>query len=332
MIQPPPLPASGPLSHSTTPAVEVIDLRVDYGDFTAVESLTFSVPSGEIYGLVGPNGAGKTSTFKVLATLMEPTYGDVFLCGIDIAEKRGRAREVLGYMPDLAPVPSDIQVWEFLDLFAAAYGVGEKDRPDRIDYSLRHVSLQDKRHDYCQNLSRGMKQRLALAKTLLHRPKVMLLDEPASGMDPISRAALRRTLQSLAKEGTTILVSSHIISELSVLCTSIGIMSKGKLIADGKVEDVIRSFSKGHSIALKVLDDPGPALAVLGSCAHVADVQTGTADGAILFHFHGDEDAQAELLAKLVTGGCRVRSFAERQLDLESILLGLDDSETRHGN
>lgn len=310
----------------------MIDLRVDYGDFTAVESLTFSVPGGEIYGLVGPNGAGKTSTFKVLATLMEPTYGDVFLCGIDIAEKRERAREVLGYMPDLAPVPSDIQVWEFLDLFAAAYGIGEHERPERIDFSLRQVSLLDKQNEYCQNLSRGMKQRLALAKTLLHRPKVMLLDEPASGMDPISRAALRRTLQSLAKDGTTILVSSHILSELSALCTSIGIMSKGKLIADGKVEDVIRSFSKGHSIALKVLDDPVAALACLRSCHDVADIQTGTADGAILFHFHGDVDAQADLLEKLVKSGCRVRSFTEKQLDLESILLNLDEGKTNDGN
>ena len=213
------------MSNPVTEAIKMVDLRVDYGDFAAVDSLSLSVPFGEVFGLVGPNGAGKTSSFKVLATLMEPTFGEVFLCGIDIALQPEKARRVLGYMPDLAPVPSDLKCWEFLDLYAAAHGLEEQERHDRITECLQKVDLEDKRQAICSTLSRGMKQRLVLAKTLLHRPKVMLLDEPASGMDPVSRVALRRILKELAAEGTTVIVSSHILSELSDMCTSIGFMA-----------------------------------------------------------------------------------------------------------
>ena len=216
-------------------AVQTVDMRVDYGDFVAVNELCLNVPRGEIYGLIGPNGAGKTSSFKVLATLMEPTYGDVFIGGVDISLQPEEARKHLGYMPDLAPIATDLKVWEFLDLFASAYGLSGKIRRTRIEECLGKVALDDKRNEYCKSLSRGMMQRLVLAKTLLHRPSLFLLDEPASGMDPESRQALRYTVRQLAKDGAAVLLSSHILTELEDMCTMVGMMSRGNLVESGKI-------------------------------------------------------------------------------------------------
>ncbi|MDA0765575.1 MAG: ABC transporter ATP-binding protein, partial [Verrucomicrobia bacterium] len=188
-------------------AIEIRDLRVDYGDFVAVNDVSMSVPYGEVFGLVGPNGAGKTSTFKVLATLMEQTYGEVRLAGMDVLEETGQAREVMGYMPDLAPVPSDLKLWEFLDIHADTHRLGNsRERRVRVNECLEIVKLSEKSGAWCKSLSRGQMQRLVLAKTLLHRPRVLILDEPASGLDPLSRREMRLALQGLAREGATILV------------------------------------------------------------------------------------------------------------------------------
>ena len=302
----------------------MIDLRVDYGDFAAVDSLSLTVPFGEVFGLVGPNGAGKTSSFKVLATLMEPTFGEVFLCGIDIALQPEKARRMLGYMPDLAPVPTDLKCWEFLDLYAAAHGLTENARRTRIRECLQRVDLEDKREAICSSLSRGMKQRLVLAKTLLHRPKVMLLDEPASGMDPVSRAALRRTLKELAEDGTTVLVSSHILSELSDMCTSVGFMAGGKLVDAGKIDDVLaRQGSAERQIKVELLDDESAAAcqqAIEGAVPGAV-----TAVGRVVsFAMDGDGAEQVALLRKLVELGLPVRSFEEKRTSIEDVLLELD--------
>jgi ABC-2 type transport system ATP-binding protein len=196
----------------TAPAIDIRSLRVDYGDFVAVDDLTLTVPPGEVFGLVGPNGAGKTSTFRVLTTLMEPTYGEVILDGVDVLEDLESARRIIGYMPDLAPVPSDLKVWEFLEFHAAAYGLGARaQRRERVAECLEEVALTDQRHKWCKELSRGQTQRVVLAKTLLHRPRVLILDEPASGLDPLARRDLRKALRKLADAGATVFVSSHIL-------------------------------------------------------------------------------------------------------------------------
>ena len=187
-------------------AIEIRDLRVDYGDFVAVRDISLSVPCGEVFGLVGPNGAGKTSTFKVLTTLMEPTYGEVSIAGLDIFEQAEEAREVMGYMPDLAPVPSDLKLWEFLDFHANTHRLGNgKERRAHVDECLELVNLLDKSDSWCKELSRGQTQRLVLAKTLLHRPKVLILDEPASGLDPLSRREMRIIFQDLARQGLSLI-------------------------------------------------------------------------------------------------------------------------------
>ncbi|HMB72569.1 MAG TPA: ABC transporter ATP-binding protein, partial [Gammaproteobacteria bacterium] len=195
---------------TAAPALSIRNLRVDYGDFTAVDDLSLELPGGEIFGLAGPNGAGKTSTIRVLATLLEPTYGEIEVFGHDLFEVPEAVHSLLGYMPDLAPVIPDLKVWEFLDLYAASHGLRGTEKRDRIDACLARVGLADKRNVYGKGLSRGMTQRVVLAKTLLHEPRLLLLDEPASGMDPIARRDLRIILESMAAEGATIIVSSHI--------------------------------------------------------------------------------------------------------------------------
>jgi ABC-2 type transport system ATP-binding protein len=303
--------------------VRTVDLRVDYGDTLAVDGLNLEIDGGEVYGLVGPNGAGKTSSFRVLATLMEPTYGDVWLCGHDIGEHADRARACLGYMPDLAPVASDLRVWEFLDLFAASHGFESRERRERIAECLALVQLEDKRRVYCGRLSRGMKQRLVLAKTLLHRPRVLLLDEPASGMDPVSRAALRDILRALAKGGAAVVVSSHILAELADMCTSVGIMARGRLVDSGKVSGVVERLGRRERrIVLRLLGrapDVSWAAQLLRGSEWVSELSV---DGdCIRFHFAGSGEEQSSLLENLVRSGCRVRSFEERASTIEEVML-----------
>ncbi len=305
-------------------AVETRDLRVDYGERVAVDGLSLSVPPGEVFGLVGPNGAGKTSSFKVLATLMRPTYGDVFIGGIDIALRPEAARRRLGYMPDLAPAASDLKVWEFLDLFAAAHGLGGDAKRQRVGECLERVGLDDRAGAMCKELSRGMTQRLVLAKVLLHRPSLYLLDEPASGMDPTSRAALRETLRSLAAEGASVIVSSHILTELEDMCTMVGFMREGRLVDSGSVADVLarHAGAAGRTLLANVLGDPSPLLQFL-------DEREGTSPGAatpagVEFTLAGGDADQADLLAAMVAAGLRVKSLAERRATMEQVLLDLE--------
>jgi ABC-2 type transport system ATP-binding protein len=312
--------------HPVPFAIQIQDLRVDYGKFVAVDDLTISVPAGEIFGLVGPNGAGKTSTFKVLATLMEPTYGEVRLAGIDIFEQPEAARRVMAYMPDLAPVPSDLKVWEFLDCFAEAHELGNAaQRRERIAECLELVSLGDKTSVFCKTLSRGQTQRLVLAKTLLHRPKVLILDEPASGMDPMSRRQLRLALRHLVGGGATVIVSSHILSELSEMCTSMGVMNRGKLLAAGSVEEVRRVLGRTErTLTLGVLERMEAAVEWLKGREQVAEVQI--AGERLVFRFEGSARDQAQLVADLVQDAFLVHVLEEQRSTFEEILLDVSGS------
>ncbi len=313
------------MSH-TPPAIDIRSLRVDYGNFVAVDDLTLSVPPGEVFGLVGPNGAGKTSTFRVLTTLMEPTYGEVLLAGIDVLEDVENARRIIGYMPDLAPVPYDLKVAEFLEFHAAAYGIGNKAaRRDRVAECLEEVALTDQRDKWCKELSRGQTQRVVLAKTLLHRPRVLILDEPASGLDPLARRDLRNALRRLAANGATVFVSSHILSELAEMCTSLCVMNRGKLLASGTAEQVRQILgSTERTITATLLNRHEEARAWLASqpAVHdpVADAPT------VTFRFLGDDNAQADLMEGLFHLGIRIRSFEEKRSSFEDILVEVAES------
>lgn len=306
---------------TATPAIDVRYLRVDYGNFVAVDDLTLSVPAGEVFGLVGPNGAGKTSTFRVLTTLMEPTYGEVILSGVDILEDIATARRIIGYMPDLAPVPSDLKVWEFLEFHAAAYHLGTRgQRRDRVAECLEEVALTGQRDSWCRELSRGQTQRVVLAKTLLHRPSVLILDEPASGLDPLARRDLRRALRKLADTGATVFVSSHILSELAEMCSSLCVMNRGKLLASGTVEQVREQLgSNERTLTVSVLARPEEAASWLESQKSVHSLQL--SGQQVIFGFTGSDDAQAGLMEGLIQLGIRVRAFEEKRSSFEDILV-----------
>jgi ABC-2 type transport system ATP-binding protein len=313
-----------------TPAVEIRDLRVDYGNFVAVNDLSLTVQGGEVFGIVGPNGAGKSSTFRVLATLNHPTYGEVKLSGLDLFEQTEEARRLLGYMPDMAPVPTDLQAWEFLDLYAHAYGLGNaRQRRDRIAECLEEVHLTDKRHAWCRSLSRGQTQRLVLAKCLLHRPRVLVLDEPASGMDPLSRRDLRMTLRKLAADGAAVLVSSHILSELADMCTSLCVMNQGRILAAGSVDTVRAKLGQtARTLHLVVLESAlERTAAFLQSAPQVSDLlQQGE---RFSFHFTGDAEAQAALLTAAVQQGLPVRALEEQKSSFEDILIQVAEANRK---
>lgn len=299
-------------------------MRVDYGDFVAVDGLSLTVPRGEVYGLIGPNGAGKTSSFKVLATLMEPTYGDVFIGGVDVALKPEQARKKLGYMPDLAPLASDLKVWEFLDLFANAHGIPAAERPQRLTDCLERVALREKSDAYCRDLSRGMMQRLVLAKTLLHEPSLYLLDEPASGMDPASRASLRETLRGLARDGAAVLVSSHILSELEDMCTMVGFMAGGKLVDSGRIDQVIDRHAIDAERQLEATCSGEIASLLTFVEQHPKTTITESTDRRVIFTLRGDSSEQAILLKEMVEAGIPLKTLSEQHASIEKILLDME--------
>ncbi|MFZ9941358.1 MAG: ATP-binding cassette domain-containing protein [Luteolibacter sp.] len=307
--------------NAVSPAIDIRSLRVDYGDFVAVDDLSLSVPVGEVFGLVGPNGAGKTSTFRVLATLMEPTYGEVLLDGIDIADDIESARRVVGYMPDLAPVPSDLKVWEFLDFHAAAYGIASRaKRRDRVAECLEAVALKGQRNQWCGELSRGQTQRVVLAKTMLHRPRVLILDEPASGLDPLARRDLRMALCKIADHGATVIVSSHILGELAEMCSSLCVMNRGQLLASGSVDEVRHQLGNtNRMITAHFVDDAQSAATWLSSQSGVRELRADA--NMIRFQFDGDDHAQASLVAGLVAQGLRIKSLEEKRSSLEDLLV-----------
>src|SRR5438045_2692689 len=239
------------------PMIEIKHLRKEYKDKPepAVKDLCLELEQGDIFGFIGPNGAGKTTTIKMLATLLIPTAGTALVNGIDVVRYPEQIRSIVGYMPDFFGVYDDIKVWEYLDFFAAAYRIQRDKRPQIIDDVLALTDLTVKKDSYVESLSRGMKQRLCLAKTLVHDPKVMLLDEPASGLDPRARIEIRELLKELRSMGKTIIISSHILPELADFCNKIGIIEKGHLIVAGDVNEIVRQVRERHVLEVKILDD-----------------------------------------------------------------------------
>ncbi|MCL4211096.1 MAG: ABC transporter ATP-binding protein [Phycisphaeraceae bacterium] len=295
------------------------DLRVDYDGVTAVRDLNLTIHPGEVFGLIGPNGAGKTSTIRVLATLQEPTYGEVMVGGIDLLERPRDVHRILGYMPDNPPVYDDLRCWEFLDLFAGAYFVSRRERRRRVDECIEQVDLQSKRHVLAGTLSTGMRQRLVLAKTLLPDPLVLLLDEPASGLDPLARIELRELLRRQGERGRTILVSSHILTELSEFCTSIGIMEKGRLVISGRIDEIITRFTERKRLVVDLHPPSDAAIAWLTDRGQVSGLER--INGRVEFDFTGTDDDVVELLRLLVATGAPVRGFFEKRMGVEDILL-----------
>src|SRR6476619_3573881 len=235
--------------------IELIDFGKDYGDFTAVSSLNLKIDAGEMYGFIGPNGAGKSTTIRFLATLIKATRGEGIINGHSVTRDPLAVRRSVGYMPDNFGVYDGMKVWEFLDFFAVAYQIPRTRRKQVIGDVLELLDLTHKREDFVDGLSRGMKQRLCLAKTLVHDPPVLILDEPSSGLDPRARLEMKALLNELRGMGKTILVSSHILSELADFCTSIGIIERGKLLAAGSIADIQRKLRQHRVLKVRVTDE-----------------------------------------------------------------------------
>ncbi len=306
--------------------IRTADLRVDYGDVAAVRDLDLAVGRGEVYGLIGPNGAGKTSTIRALAGLLEPTHGEVEIAGIDVLARPADVHRLLGYMPDHPPVHDELQVEEYLDCFAASYGLDGARRRERVAECLRLAGLEEKRRALAGTLSRGMKQRLVLAKTLLHEPQVLLLDEPASGMDPHARIELRETLRGLSRAGRTVLISSHILTEMTDFCTSIGIMERGRMVVSGTIDEIVARLAPDRTLVVQLAvpagDDAAAARARAEEVLSRDPRVKGTApegDAALAVRFEGSDEAMADLLAALVGAGVRVKGFQERRMGVEDI-------------
>ncbi len=304
--------------------ISVRNLRVDYDNTCAVDNLSLTIEPGEIYGLIGPNGAGKTSTMRALAGLLQPTYGQIMISGIDLLIDRERAQHRVGFMPDFPPLYEDLLVWEFLDLFAASFFIPKHQRPAAIEERLVQVELTEKRHALCKELSRGMRQRLMLAKTLLPRPDFLLLDEPASGLDPHGRAALRDILKQYAAEGHAILISSHVLAEMNEFCTAIGIMQRGKMVVSGGIEDVAGRIGRKGMLLVEVLAGAEAFERLLAE----RQLETVKRNGSLWeVAFEGDRELAADLLSEAVGRGVRLASFARRKDTLEDLFLQVGAKE-----
>jgi ABC-2 type transport system ATP-binding protein len=303
--------------------VRAMGLVKRYDGTVAVAGLDLEVAEGEIFGLVGPNGAGKTTTLRILATLLAPTSGDAEIAGISVRRNPNAVRRVLGFMPDVFGVYDDMKVWEYLDFFARCYGIAPARRKQMIADLLDLVDLGDRRDSYVHGLSRGMQQRLCLAHTLVHDPQLLLLDEPASGLDPRARVELRELLRELRSLGKTIVISSHILPELEELCTSVAIVDRGQVLAHGRVADIERRLRVGAVLRVRVLGDHPAQEAARAHFAAEPDVASATLleDGTIEIGFRGDDAATARLLASAIRARLAIVSFARAASDLEELFL-----------
>jgi ABC-2 type transport system ATP-binding protein len=306
--------------------IELIHLRKEYDALLAVDDVCLTVPQGEIFGLIGPNGAGKTTTIRMAAGLLAPTMGRAMVAGVDVAQEPERAQQYIGYLADFFALYEDLKVWEYLDYFAHAYKLPESEISSRINEVITQVNLEIKRDEMIRGLSRGMKQRLGIARAIIHRPKVMLLDEPASGLDPKARLELRNLLRLLRDQGATILISSHILTELEGFCTSIGIMERGRLVRSGSIEQVTAAATTARLVRLTWTGDSAAIVQQkLKNDSRISEMNLAPGNGT--FRFSGAEDDLAAVLAGLVAGNVRVTSFGEVKQTVEEVYMKLSTHE-----
>lgn len=304
--------------------IETQGLVKRYGKLIAVDNLSVQVVRGSIYGFVGPNGAGKTTTMRILTTLITPTAGKAYVAGYSVLEYPREVRRAIGYMPDFFGVYDDMKVWEYLDFFAACYEIPERERPKLIDDLLALVDLTHRREDMVEDLSRGMKQRLSLARTLAHDPEVLILDEPASGLDPRARIEIRELLVEMARMGKTIFFSSHILADVAEICTHLGIIESGQMVAQGTVEEIRRQLMPTRQITITLLgkvDEAKQILAQIEGVADILDLPDDQNRKRIRIDFNGDDDGVSALLPALTAQGIPVVNFSEQTRDLETVFM-----------
>ena len=301
--------------------IETVDLTKKYGDFVALDSLDLKLERGDLFGFIGPNGAGKTTTIRILATLLAPTWGEAYVCGYSVHTHPREIRRAIGYMPDVFGVYDDMRVGEYLEFFAAAYRITGPERRRVAERSLELVDLGSKRDELVTSLSRGMTQRLGLARVLLHDPEVLLLDEPASGLDPRARIEMRGLLKRLQAMGKTILVSSHILPELADICNRVGIIEYGRLLACGNVQDLLAQVRGRPTIRIRVAGSAEAAAKTLERCAEALAVTV--KQGEVLVALADGITDPSPIAARLVADGHGLVSMQEQEVNLETAFLEL---------
>ncbi len=301
--------------------IEIQHLTKHYGKFVALDDLNLEIEQGDIFGFIGPNGAGKTTTIRILSTLLEPASGQAHIDGIDVRKKPYEIKKILGYMPDDFGVYDGMRLREYLDFFGAAYKIPAKKRASIIDDVLQLTDLTSKADEFVSAFSRGMKQRSCLAKTLIHDPKVLLLDEPASGLDPRARIEMKELLKTLCEMGKTILISSHILSELGDMCNTIGIIEHGKLLAAGKVGDIMDKVREVRELRIEVLDKADETENLLKSIDGLLDIERN--ENVFNLQSNLDRAGIVALNTQLVQRGIPVLFLEEDQGSLEDVFLSV---------
>ena len=301
--------------------IKTVDLTKKYGEMYAIQKIELDLEEGDLFGFIGPNGAGKTTTMRIIATLLNPTWGEAYVCGHSIYTKPKEIRRLVGYMPDFFGVYDDMKVIEYLEFFAAAYRIKGPARRQRCEEMLEIVDLDFKRDAFANTLSRGQTQRLGLARVLLHDPQVLLLDEPLSGLDPRARIEMRNLMRRLGEMGKTIIVSSHILPELADICNKIGIIDRGVMTVNSAVEDVMQQVRQRVVLQIGVTGDLSAAARLLEQHGDVDTIEENA--GQLTVMLIPEATAYSELSAVLVDAGHRLTLFREEEVNLESAFMAL---------
>ncbi len=301
--------------------IETKRLTKHYGDLAALVDLDLVIEAGDIFGFIGPNGAGKTTTMRILATLLEPTHGQAFINGLDVAKKGKEVRRIVGYMPDFMGVYDDLKVFEYLEFFAAAFGIERKKRKSIVEGVLELTDLQTKQSFTVDSLSRGMQQRLGLARVLIHDPKVLVLDEPASGLDPRARIEIRELLRELKRMGKTIMISSHILSELEEICDHVGIIEQGRLVFSGTMEEIRRRIGVQSKVRVRVGNNQSKAVELLSALPEIQNVKL--IGVYIAVTFREGQSTDGIIARTLVHGDIDIISIEPQQIKLDDAFLKL---------
>lgn len=307
--------------------LEIKHLMKKYGKFTAVNDLNLTVPESSIFGFVGPNGAGKTTTMKIMSGLLKATDGSVMIDGVDVTKNPKALKEHIGYMPDFFGVYDDLKVSEYMDFYAGTYYIPYEQRESLIDNLLEIVDLSHKKDTYVDSLSRGMKQRLCLARSLIHDPKLLILDEPASGLDPRARVEMKEVLKQLQTMGKTIIISSHILPELAEMCTEVGIIDKGHIVVQGTVQEIMKQMTKVRRIQIRPLENMNALIKLLEEQPLVEDVIENTFD--VEFSYKGEDKELADLLKQIILADIAMLHFKEKEGNLEEIFMQVTGGEQK---
>ncbi|TFG50048.1 MAG: ABC transporter ATP-binding protein [Candidatus Brocadiia bacterium] len=301
--------------------IQTKKLAKTYGNLTALADLDITINDGDIFGFIGPNGAGKTTTMRILATLLEPTSGEAYIDGLNVAKEGRKVRRIVGYMPDFMGVYDDLKVFEYLEFFAAAFDIERRKRKAIVEGVLELTDLKTKQNATVDSLSRGMQQRLGLARVLIHDPKVLILDEPASGLDPRARIEMRELLRELKRMGKTIMISSHILSELEEICDHIGIIEHGNLVFSGTMEQIRQRMGIHSRVRVKVASRQEKAVELLSALPQIQEVQT--LNDYIAVTFAEGQKGDGIVARTLVNGGIDILSLEPEKLKLDEAFLQL---------